>query len=80
MENAKQPQPDRVARLPRHRRNAVIAFLRESVHEVKRVRWPRRREVVNYTAATLLVCFIMGLLVWAFDVAVYRCMQLIGLL
>jgi preprotein translocase subunit SecE len=59
------------------RRVGPITFLRETFHELKRVRWPGRKEVVNYTTAALLVCFVMGLLVWGFDVGVDKLLSLV---
>lgn len=59
--------------------NRVVSFFRETVWELKRVRWPGRREVINYTAAALITCIVMGGLVWAFDIGVAKLMSLIGL-
>lgn len=56
-----------------------VAFFRETYHEMKRIRWPGRKEVVNYTAAALLTCLAMGLLVWVFDTGVAKVMSLIGI-
>ncbi len=44
------------------------------------LRWPGRKEVINFTTAALLMCFVMGLLVWGFDVGVSKLMSLIGLI
>ncbi|MCL6547387.1 MAG: preprotein translocase subunit SecE [Alicyclobacillus sp.] len=57
----------------------AIGFFRDTRHELKRIRWPGRREVVNFTAAALLTCFAMALLVWAFDLGVSKLLSLIGL-
>jgi preprotein translocase subunit SecE len=63
----------------RQRRTGVAAFFRETIHELKRVRWPRRKEVVNYTAAALITCLVMGLLVWVFDIGVHAAVGLLGI-
>lgn len=55
---------------PSRRRTGPITFFRETIHELKRVKWPGRKEVVNYTTVALLVCFVVGALVWAFDIGV----------
>jgi len=55
-------------------------FLRESYSELKRVRWPKRKEIVNYTVASLLTCFIMGALVWGFDLLVDKLFSLINVM
>ncbi|MDQ0190389.1 preprotein translocase subunit SecE [Alicyclobacillus cycloheptanicus] len=62
-----------------NRRSGPVAFIRETFWELKRVRWPRRKEVVNYTAAALIMCALMGVLVWAFDIGVAKVLSLIGL-
>jgi preprotein translocase subunit SecE len=72
-------KPNEAVIQPKPRRAGPVTFLRETFHELKRVRWPGRKEVVNYTTAALLVCFIMGLLVWGFDVGISKLMSLIGL-
>lgn len=54
-------------------------FFVETVWELRRVRWPGRKEVINYTVAALLTCLIMGLLVWLFDIGVFKVMTLLGL-
>lgn len=60
------------------RRTGFFGFFAESFREMRRVRWPKRRDVVIYTAAALVVCAILGLLVWGFDIGVARLMALIG--
>ncbi|GMA50478.1 hypothetical protein GCM10025857_18350 [Alicyclobacillus contaminans] len=62
------------------KRAGIAAFFVETYHELRRVRWPGRKEVVNLTTAALLVCFVMGLLVWAFDLGVAKLLSLIGLI
>ncbi|CAM3882551.1 preprotein translocase subunit SecE [Alicyclobacillus pomorum] len=64
----------------KQKRSGVIAFFAETVKELRRVRWPGRKEVINFTTAALLMCFVMGLLVWGFDVGVSKLMSLIGLI
>ena len=64
---------------PKPRRTGLVAFFRESWIELRRVRWPNRKEVVNYTAATLITTVVMGLLVWGFDLGVSKLLSLIGL-
>jgi preprotein translocase subunit SecE len=65
---------------PRQRRGGVAAFFREAIAELKRVRWPRRNEVVGYTVAALAACLAMGLLVWLFDILVGWTASRVGIL
>lgn len=64
---------------PKRQRTGVIQFARETVWELKHVRWPKQKELVGYTTAVLITCLAMGLLVWAFDIGVAKLMSLIGL-
>ena len=36
--------------------------------ELKRVTWPTWRELFNYTVTVLVVCFIMGVLIYLLDI------------
>ncbi|WP_245632899.1 preprotein translocase subunit SecE [Alicyclobacillus kakegawensis] len=65
---------------PKRRRTGVISFFAESIAELKRVRWPRRNEVVVYTAVALATCLVMGLLVWLFDILVGWAASRVGIL
>ncbi|WAH37377.1 preprotein translocase subunit SecE [Alicyclobacillus dauci] len=69
---------DSMVRAQERRRTGFFGFFAESFREIRRVRWPKRREVVMYTAVALVVCAILGLLVWGFDIGVSRLMSLIG--
>lgn len=59
-------------------RSGFFSFLAESIREMRRVRWPKRHDVVTYTAAALIVCVVLGVLIWGFDLGVGRVMTLIG--
>jgi preprotein translocase subunit SecE len=61
------------------RRSGPVAFFRETLREIRRVRWPGRKDVVNYTAAALITCLVVGLLVWGFDIGVSKLFSLIGI-
>lgn len=56
-----------------------VRFFGETVHELRRVTWPTRKEVVQYTAAALITCLLMGLLVFAFDEGVAKIFALLGI-
>lgn len=67
-----------VVETKKRHRTSFFGFFAESFHEMKRVRWPKRHEVVIYTVAALALCTILGLLIWGFDIGVSRLMSLIG--
>lgn len=62
----------------KRQRTSFFGFFVESFHELKHVRWPKRHEIVVYTAAALVLCAILGLLIWGFDLGVSRLMSLVG--
>lgn len=72
-------KPNETIELPERQRSGIVSFFRESWHEIRRVRWPSRKELINYTVAALLTCFVLALLVWGFDLGVNKLMSLIGL-
>jgi len=43
-------------------------FVKEIAGEFKRVIWPDRRQLINNTVTVLLTCFVIGAIIWLFDV------------
>jgi len=43
-------------------------FLREVRAEIKKVTWPKRKEVYGTTIVVIVTCFIFGFFLWAVDV------------
>jgi|GEM_PF-1156108 len=64
---------------PKRQRTGMVQFFRESIAELKRIRWPKQKEVAGYTTAVVITCLAMGVLVWLFDIGVAKLMSLIGL-
>jgi preprotein translocase subunit SecE len=56
-----------------------IDFLRDSWGELKRVRWPNRKELVSYTVVTIVTCIFIILLILVFDLGISYLLKLIGL-
>ena len=44
--------------------------------ELKRVTWPTRQELINYTMTVLIVCAIMGALIYVLDMVLSRVLLL----
>jgi preprotein translocase subunit SecE len=57
----------------------VTAYFREVVDEVRKVRWPNRRETYQYTMTVLAIAVIMFLLCYGFDYLVTQGFRLIGI-
>lgn len=54
-------------------------FVKDSWGELKRVRWPNRKELVSYTTVTMVTCIFVILLILAFDTGINYLLRLIGL-
>lgn len=55
------------------------SYFRDVVVETKKVRWPTRKELFQYTVTVVVVCVVMFLLTYAFDVLVTEGFKLAGI-
>ena len=54
------------AKLESARKNSV-KFFKEIRHELKKVIWPSRQQLVNNTVSVLVCCFLIGGIIWIAD-------------
>ena len=47
----------------------IALFFRQVVAELKKVIWPNKRELVNYTWVVLIFVVLMGAFIWVLDFA-----------
>ena len=52
-------------------------FFRDNKSEVKKIVWPSLRDVVKNTVIVLIMCLIVGVLIWAVDFGLGRLIELI---
>ena len=45
--------------------------------EMKKVMWPTKKELTNYTGVVILISIIVGLVVWVLDLGIHRALSLI---
>ncbi len=45
--------------------------------ELKKVSWPSRKELINYTIVVLVICTIISLAVWLIDSGLHQILKLI---
>lgn len=45
--------------------------------ELRKVNWPTRKELVNYTIVVLATCAVMTLVIWGLDIVFERVIKLI---
>ncbi|WP_067621070.1 preprotein translocase subunit SecE [Alicyclobacillus acidiphilus] len=69
---------DSLANVKEQSRSGFVAFFAESFREMRRVKWPKRHDVILYTGAALVVCAILGVMIWGFDIGVAKVFSLVG--
>ena len=45
----------------------LVKFFKSVMAELKKVSWPNRKELINYTLVVLAMSFITALGIWIFD-------------
>ncbi|NMA87368.1 MAG: preprotein translocase subunit SecE [Tissierellia bacterium] len=45
--------------------------------EMKKVIWPTKKELVNYTGVVVLISAMVGIIVWLLDMGIHRLLSLI---
>jgi preprotein translocase subunit SecE len=53
----------------------IFKFIREVRSELKKVIWPTRKQLVNYTISVLLISLIMGSMIWIADAVLLKVIQ-----
>lgn len=49
------------------KKGKIIKFIKEVRSELKKVIWPTRKQLVNYTISVLLISLMMGAVIWIAD-------------
>ena len=55
----------------------VVVFLKNVVHELKRVTWPSRKALLTYTVVVLVTILIFAILLGIYDFAFQQLVQLL---
>lgn len=64
---AKRPQPSRPSAKPASKRTSPATFLREVRGELRKVAWPTRTEVRNYSTVVLITLIVVVSLIFVLD-------------
>nr|WP_233167515.1 preprotein translocase subunit SecE [Paenibacillus roseus] len=54
-----------------------FAFFADSWAELKKVRWPNRKELTSYTIVVLVTVVAVGIYFWLLDIGISRLVELI---
>jgi len=49
------------------KKNKFKSFFKDIGQELKKVIWPTKQQLVKSTITVIVVCIIMGTLIWVFD-------------
>lgn len=57
----------------------IVNYFKNSRSELKKVSWPNRKELINYTIVVIVVCALISFVVWLFDTGIIELLKLIGI-
>ena len=55
----------------------IVLFFRDNKSEVKKIVWPSFRDVIKNTITVLVMCLVIGILIWAIDFGLGQLLNLI---
>jgi len=56
---------------------SFFSFFGDSWSELKKVRWPNRKELLSYTAIVLVVTLIITIYFWLLDIGISQLVDLV---
>lgn len=56
---------------------SFFSFFADSWSELKKVRWPGRKELTSYTIVVLVTILIIGIYFWVVDIGISRLLELL---
>lgn len=57
--------------------SGTTGFFRGSIQELKKVRWPGRKDMINYTMVVLITVIVITLFFFVIDMGIAKLVQLI---
>lgn len=56
---------------------SFFSFFADSWSELKKVRWPKRKELISYTLVVIVTVLIITIYFWVLDVVISRLIDLV---
>jgi preprotein translocase subunit SecE len=47
--------------------NSLVKYVKDSVEELKKVKWPTKNETINNTLLVIIICIVMGIFLGLID-------------
>lgn len=57
-------------------RKKVVRFFKEIKTELKKVVWPTRDQLINYTITVVFTCLVVGAIIWIADFGLAKVIKL----
>lgn len=57
--------------------NRLLSFFKDVFRELKKVKWPNKRELTTYTTVVVIAVVIVAAIIWVVDVGYTQILQLI---
>lgn len=57
--------------------NRLLSFFKDVFRELKKVKWPNRRELTTYTTVVVVAVAIVSAIIWVADTGYSQVLQLI---
>lgn len=54
------------------KKGGIKEFFKGTKSELKKVSWPNKKELTNYTIVVLATCFIMTVVIWVLDLIFHQ--------
>ncbi len=59
------------------KKGKMRTYFRGVKAEIKKVLWPSKKELANYTGVVIFISAIVGLVVWLIDMGIHRLLSLV---
>ncbi len=59
-------------------KNALVKYLKDVRAEMRKVTWPTKKVLIQYTGIVLLACFIVGTILGVADVGLSKLLEIIS--
>jgi preprotein translocase subunit SecE len=56
-------------------RKRFVKFFKDIRNELKKVIWPTKNQLINNTITVLLVCFLVGIIIWVSDAVLAKIVE-----
>ncbi len=56
-------------------RKKIVKFFKDIRNELKKVIWPTKSQLINSTISVLMICFLIGAVIWVSDAVLAKIVE-----